>query len=199
MIGNIEQSQCWESFRVADRIKQVSGEVFETKGMPIFVGSGISLRYDIHTRKMFWVDDNLLLVLDSVTQATQGDSSPVLRKHNTGELSPCVAKSYIHIHPDYIIRKDEHWTIIKDQEIVATIISISSDSQHLYCGEEENGWYSPQFGLKLKNYVLELQCNRVKDYFGYILVFDDKPVTTNFSKKQIWITHDDCAKVINIE
>lgn len=181
MIDDIEQSECWGSFRVADRMKRVSGEVFSVKGMPFFVGSGISSSGDIHTRRMTWVDNNLLLVLESTENQSQQS-----------------IKSYIHIHPDLTIRKDEHWRIVRDSNIEASVISIFSDCQALYHGAVENGWYSPQFGVKVKNYVLELQCSSAQTYFGYMLIFDDQPVSADFSKKQIWITHGDSAKVINI-
>lgn len=189
LIDENEQSGCWSSFRVAGRISGVEGQLMQMTQMQCFKGSYFNYRNQQHLRCMIWVEDNILVVLDRIKT-----KSNILT--SSGRIS---VKNYIHLHPDYVLVKDKYWEAVKDRERIpfAQIIGINSTGERLSCGDDQNGWYAPEFGIKLKNSVLEISSTDCTDeyennvlYTGYIIDLGCHNITA------AW-THGDPTVVYN--
>lgn len=136
-IDGLDQAECWDSFRVARRFpprnvafattesaSQFSGEF---SGYSTLIGDGI-----IHRRE---------IVCDETRrQVTVGDHIAGAGIHNV--------ESLIHLHPDVSIEVNESIIVLKkDQQRCS--IRINENPFTI-----EDGWYFPEFGLKLRNKVI---------------------------------------------
>lgn len=158
-IDDTEQSECWESFRVARRIKDSEGCMENHDGIPVFRGSCLNYKEQRHARSIMWIRPDILLVVDRVFASEYR-----------------YTKSYIHIHPQYELIWTDHWEITKEKKRTADIVCINADSAKKYRGDEINGWYAPEFGLKCENDVLEIISH--VPVSGYIINFSNQPIDT---------------------
>lgn len=179
-IDDTEQSQYWGSFRVAKRIRYPRGNIEIQNGIRMFKGSYFNYKGQKHIRYIMWLEQDIFLVLDKV-------EAPKFR----------YTKSYIHLHPKSELMKDTHWQIIQDHERIADIICIHSIHEKTYKGGETNGWYSPEFGLKYENHVLEIHSQSTVS--GYIINFSDYPVEVQCSNEQVTVRYNGTEKQIPIK
>lgn len=150
LIGDCEQAQCWGSFRIAKR----SGGFNAAIAHKSFSGSFYNYKGYCHKRRIEWIDNNLLLIIDTV-----GSES---------------AKSYIHFHPEYAVTYEKGLFIIEKENIsVASIHYFNCAEQNCIFGDKNNGWYSPEYGLMYPRYTVELTAGKEKNYFGYVIQFGD--------------------------
>ena len=170
MIGKTEQSQCWDSFRVAKRIYDVGGNIRRENGLAYFQGSYRNYKRNRHQRWMLFIDDDTLLVIDRVRCKRQTK-----------------VYSFIHFHPDYDIieSRDKLLEVRNEHKTVAIVYPIFSEKIRVLFGTADNGWYSPVFGLKIENHVLELQSNSDSPLTGYVVSFRDKLVDIEIIGKKL--------------
>ena len=140
-----EQSQCWSSFRVADRIKKVRRKSFDYRGIPFYAGAYLSFNGNEHKRFIGFIDENLIIVLDFVK----------------AELS---AQSYLHFSPEVqlSINRNTADATFGKKEIKITAIGTSNI-------QLEQGWYSEEFNHKEDNNSLIFKKDDSKFYFGYLI------------------------------
>ena len=182
-INNTQQFQCAGSFKAAKRISRPEGALIDMpNGSLTFRGSYFNCKNDFHMRCILWATEDILLVLDKV-----------IVKKNT-EIN-----NYIHAHPDYQIRRSKHWDVIKNSVKFAEIQPIFSEYQDLLFGEETNGWYAPEFGIKVRNNVLEIRGKTEKPYSGYIIDFGNNNITIKKDSEIILMEYGGKIKVIDLK
>lgn len=181
MIGNDEQSECWSSFRVARRIYNCSGELINYNGLTLFRGSYYNYKHKRHSRCIFFINPDILVILDKVECKKE---EPI--------------RNYIHFHPDYRLDNKDSWQVYKKSQRYAQIYPLNSETQKMDFGNEENGWYSPEFGLKLENHVLEIQSSSDKPYTGYIIHFGNNNISIETKEDSLTIKYDNEMKIIDL-
>jgi hypothetical protein len=105
--------------------------------------------------------------------------------------------SYIHLHPQYKLIKDVNWQIAKGKMKIADIICINSAYENKYKGDEVNGWYSPEFGMKHENNVLEIYSQAIIS--GYIINFSNYPVEAQCYNDKVTVRYNGTIKQVSIK
>jgi len=87
--------------------------------------------------------------------------------------------SFIHFHPDYnLSQKVNRFYLSNSSNNKNVILPFGYDKINHYYGEKDliQGWYSPEFGKKYKNNVLDLVSrNKAEHLIGYF-IYKDKEV-----------------------
>ncbi|WP_313238097.1 alginate lyase family protein [Sporosarcina ureae] len=167
-ISDKEQSQCWGSFRVAKRIKQVTRSRFEYDNIQFYAGSYVSYNGHLHKRYIGYIDEDTIIVIDYVNSDPTDD-----------------AKSYLHFTPEAEVQISEKVVyVIKDNEKIK-ITAIGTSVLDL-----EQGWYSEQFNYKKKNSHVFFQKENSTCFFGYVIDFSHRNYVILESQNGIRITGD---------
>ena len=171
------------SFKAAKRLARSEGDFLTMpNGQKVFKGHYFNYKNDFQRRCILWVTDDVLLVLDRV-----------ITKKNTN------IKNYIHLHPNYQIKRGRYWDVYKDGEIIAEIQPIFSEFQNLFFGDEENGWYAPEFGIKVRNYVLEIHGKSEKPYNGYVIDFGKNDLNIKKDSEIILLEYGKKIRIIDLK
>jgi uncharacterized heparinase superfamily protein len=176
MVDGIEQSEIWSSFRVARRATPFNVQWIVKDNITFFQGSHEGYcrlqKNLVHTRKVFFVDNNFWLVFDEI-----GLPSTLSVTKGKGQH---LAESFLHLHPDATVEINR--TFANDTLVIANATVNSQRLQIIFFGGGKlvvqkgadnplNGWYSPEFGIKLPNptivYSKEAAC---PIQFGYLLI-----------------------------
>ncbi len=182
MIGESEQSQCWSSFRVAKRIYKNGGELVSFNGNRLFKGSYFNYQHEKHMRWIFFVNPDILMVIDKVI-------SNKTRNY----------RNYIHFHPDLRLEKKAYWEVWRTKHQLAQIITLNALEQNQYNGGITNGWYSPEFGVIHKNHVLELMGSCDSLYSGYIIDFSNSNINFETNSEYIRLEIENSVKTIYLK
>ena len=186
MLDGAEQSEIWSSFRVARRATPSNVQWVIKDNITFFQGSAVHAvtagrsehngycrlqKNLVHTRKVFFVDNDFWLVFDEIT----GQGLPLSEAKGQH-----LAESFLHLHPDANLELDS--TGMNEALVTASTTVNSQRLQIVFFGGTEidvqkgadeplNGWYSPEFGIKLPNptivYSKEAAC---PIQFGYLLL-----------------------------
>jgi len=147
MVDGVEQSEIWSSFRVARRAMPLDVQWIVKDNITFFQGSHngyCRLQPNlVHTRKVFFINNDFWLVFDEITG--QG-------RH--------LAESFLHLHPDATL--DINRASMNEDFVTASATVNSQRLQIMFFGGGElvvqkgtdnplNGWYSPFFGIKFPN------------------------------------------------
>lgn len=181
MIDDVEQSHYWGSFRVAKRIYNVKGNIARTENTNYFRGSYINQKGSSHERYIFFSCPDILVVLDKVS--CKGTKT---------------VKSYVHFHPEFDLKNNGTWEVWKQKQRYAQVHTINSLSEGSLFGERNNGWYAPEFGIKDKNHVLEIQSISDKPYIGYVIDFGEKNSTLQIEENILILVYDDEVQRIDL-
>lgn len=182
VIDHKEQAQFWGSFRIAKRTSANRGKISIVEGQTFFSGSFRNYSKIFHERHIGFVYEDVLLVLDKV------ESKKVIDIF-----------SYIHFHPDLFITKCDYPEIWSRNVKNATVYPLNCEFQRIYYGEDENGWYAPEFGYKLKNSVLEIKSDTRIPFIGYTIDFSNKGVKFAIDDKHLVLEHEGIKKNIKLE
>jgi uncharacterized heparinase superfamily protein len=143
VVDGEEQSEIWGVFRVARRAKPLRA-LFEKRadGSVIFEGAHDGYARlagkPIHKRHMSY----------------DGQGSWVIKDMLEGRGSHRM-ESYIHIHPDFqAVQSGASIRVIEPSGSTIAIIEALGPSDM----RVEQGWYFPEFGLKLENHVIVITC-----------------------------------------
>lgn len=177
-VNGKNQSELWGVFGIARRatmesscLKSDSDGVVMYEG--VFAGfPGLSKIY--HKRSFFFVDDKFWIILDCVSGS--GDK-------------PFRIDSFIHIHPErdveicsdnchngwikaIKVKSSKHELIISPIKIDSLLMNEIDADLNVVSGleDEKQGWYSDNFGVMLKNSVVEISSKgNLPLYTGYML------------------------------
>lgn len=180
MIGNYDQSQCWSSFRVASRVSENIGEMKTIDDILFFKGSYSDYRRNKHTRVITFLNPEIFVIVDKV------------KTFKTTRV-----KNFIHFNPDYNLKYNQDCSVWKQDKKVACIYPINSYINRIYYGEDENGWYAPEYGCRIKNYVLELISSSENSYIGYVIDFSCKNLIIETDLKVIILKY--LGQALNID
>lgn len=151
-ISDREQSQYWNSFRVAKRIKGLKRKYFIYNGIRFYAGSYIAYHKGEHKRYIGYIDESLIIVLDYVKCNIDNKDNNI--------------KSYLHFAP---------WAHLYFEDNIVQVVCVGEDIKIIPIGtsniEIQQGWYSEQFNKKEENDVLIFNKNKNKAYFGYLINF----------------------------
>jgi hypothetical protein len=160
VVDGEDQSEAWGSFRIARRAFPVEVRWISEADVDYF--SGIHDGYNrlkvpaIHCRRILFIKEGLWCILDQLT-------GKGLHR----------AESLIHFHPDIDLQKREgHFVSSAGGQILSVLPFAYQEIVH-YHGEEEilQGWYSPEFGVKIPNSVIGLKKEGQSSLlYGYMLV-----------------------------
>ena len=172
VVDGEEQSEIWASFRVARRALPIRRRFIEKDNLVFFEGSHDGfLRFHrgcFHTRKVFFIENNFFLIFDEIT--------------GKGEHA---IESFVHFHPDVDVQiiedasnpftsfRASSYVIAEAGSAVLQVVPFGIDALALQKGETEpiQGWYSPEFGIRIPNSTLILH---KKGYcplhIGYLIV-----------------------------
>lgn len=155
MINNKEQSEIWNSFRVARRANLENISLTKKDKLTIFSGNySPATQVDLkHIRFIIFLKDNFWIILDKIEGVRKNT-----KKHRI--------ESYIHLHPQIQVKKSGRNKLLlkskKNKKI--TILPFNSN---IVIGK---GWYCPEFGKKIKNPVISLITEEILPvYTGYII------------------------------
>jgi uncharacterized heparinase superfamily protein len=141
MINNKEQSEIWDSFRVARRANPENISLTKKDKLTIFSGCySPATQIDLkHTRFIIFLKDNFYIVLDKIESMRKN-----IKKHRI--------ENFIHLHPQIQIKNSSEDKLLlksrNNREI--TILPFNSN---IAIGK---GWYCPEFGKKIRNPVISL-------------------------------------------
>lgn len=167
-ISDKEQSQCWGSFRVAKRIKEVKRNSFIYNNIQFYSGSYISYNGHLHKRFIGYIDVNTIIVLDYV------NSDPTEK-----------AKSYLHFTPDVNVYANDNVVHATKVNETIKITAIGTSTLNV-----EQGWYSDQFNYKNKNSHLVFHKEQSNSFFGYLIDFNKRNYEIFESQNRILVTGD---------
>lgn len=161
MIDGQEQSEIWGVFRLARRAKPIDATISRLSGNGLrFEGKHDGYRrlpgQIMHKRVIEYNGSGTWTVLDEMT--------------GTGKHE---AESYIHLHPDYSIKKGKACIEIlkKNGKSIGRLEVIGNASIRL-----EAGQYFPEFGSEYDNEVIVLSCSGALPLkFGYQISKGAKP------------------------
>jgi hypothetical protein len=177
-IDKVEQSQMWGNFRIAERAKITDCSLKNCGDYKYFTGryNNFNKTYS-HQRYFINLKSELYLIIDKV-------------KSN----KPKNAKSFIHFDSEFkLIEENNLFQLTDGKNNSFRLLPFNTDNTEIYFGEKDQlqGWYSPEFGKKYKNYVLELQSDNKKEHiFGYFIYPDSSKVkleNINFESKNFTI------------
>ncbi|SDK65545.1 heparinase II/III family protein [Halanaerobium congolense] len=178
-IDSVEQSEMWGNFRIAERAKIIDYSLNNCGDYKYFIGgyNNFNKTYS-HQRYFINLKSELYLIIDKV-------------KSNNLEN----AKSFIHFDNEFKLMEENNLFQLTDGKNNSfALLPFNTDNTEIYFGEKDQlqGWYSPEFGKKYKNYVLELQSDNKKEHiFGYFIYPDSSKVkleNINFESKNFTIT-----------
>lgn len=167
MVDGDEQSEIWGSFRVARRAMPSDVQWIVKDNITFFQGShdGYCRRQSnlVHTRKVFFINNDFWLVFDEITGEGQH-----------------LVESFLHLHPDATVEID---SVPMNEALVTASVTVNSQRlQIVFFGGGElvvqkgadnplNGWYSPEFGIKFPNPTIVFSKEAVCPIqFGYLLL-----------------------------
>lgn len=158
-----EQSECWSSFRVAERAHVIGGRRFEAPGVRGAVAAHDGYRRlpspVTHTRQFALVADRAWLIVDGLDGAgTHG------------------WETYLHAHPEaaFTAHPDGGWLLQRDG-VSLRVVAFGVGESSVLAGSLDpvQGWYAPEFGIRLPAPVLILSATGpVPAIFGWLLVPD---------------------------
>lgn len=170
MVDDIEQAQCWGSFRVGKRARRISaGLALDEYQNPVFQGiidlaPTASFKL-LHTRKIIFIAKSLWLVMDFI--------------HSDG-LTTHSLKSFIHFekHLNTAIERNGIY-VYKDSALKAKILPLSVDEVRVIRGGKNipRGYCAERFGQLEENdvAVLKKAVNSPKSFFGYVICPPARP------------------------
>lgn len=136
-IDRVDQAQCWGSFRVARRFAPYNVAFYRNgkkskfegyfDGYARLVGDGI-----VHKRVITCDDREREIIIQDEVKGRG--------KH--------LVESLLHLHPEVSVEQKDGRVLLRRDE-VKCLIDIGGQNISL-----EDGWYCPEFGLKIKNKVL---------------------------------------------
>ncbi|WP_179133950.1 alginate lyase family protein [Halobacillus massiliensis] len=168
----IDQSEIWNSFRVAKRSYNHKGLDINYNDYNFFVGSYYNYKGDKHSRFIAYLDDENILILDKL--------SPTYKK---------VASGYIHFHPMFYLSDNILYNTKNKQQVLKIHpIFCNSYTNNYKNGNATKSYYSEQFNLKkpISKYVLT--ADKEDNYFGYIINFNNEPISINASEELLTVT-----------
>lgn len=163
VVDGREQSECWGSFRVAERAHVVAGRRFVTPDVRGVVAAHDG--YDRlappvrHTRAFAFVAERAWLIVD----ALDGHGS-----HGW--------ETYLHAHPDVVAtpHRDGGWILGRGGARLR-VLPFGQGESRIIVGSLEpvQGWYAPDFGRRLPAPVIACAATgRLPATFGWLLVPD---------------------------
>ena len=170
-VNNNNQSELWGTFGIARRATLKTCSLKRIDSSVIFEGAiehALFKNRIIHQRSIYFLDHKFWIILDTIKTDHQ---NPI----------PYTAKSFMHIHPDLKVNTDAQNVIIKDGNTKLQIhnIKILKDSNRrkkdglkIMTSKKipVKGWYSPYFGKKVQNQVIELsKHDQLPIYLGYVI------------------------------
>lgn len=164
VVDEEEQSEIWATFRAARRAFPIRRKFIEKDNLVFFEGAhdGYLRCHEgcFHIRKVFFIENDFFLIFDEIT--------------GKGEHT---IESCVHFHPDVDVQisKDasNSYVIAEAGSVFLQVVPFCVDALALQKGETEpiQGWYSPEFGIRIPNSTLIL---RKKGYcplhIGYLIV-----------------------------
>jgi hypothetical protein len=165
-VAGTDQSEVWDSFRVARRARPGAAIWIEGEDWILFQGSHdgyCRLRPQVtHRRTVAWLRDRLWIIVDEL----QGSG-------------PIKAASHLHLRPDCSLEAvEERGLRIRGPRIPLSITPFGHQRCSILRGQMDpfiQGWYSEAFGLRLPNTVLTLHLDGSMPLcFGYV-IFKDTP------------------------
>lgn len=177
-VNGEDQSELWGIFGIARRPRLQSLHLQSDKSNIIFFHGSFkgfpSLPTICHQRRVFFVNDLFWVILDAV----YGDGGEDMRHYRI--------ENFIHVHPDrdvkvinhsspafnIIIQEGEDILQISPVQIVPNLGNRDDATLKIINGDEKEiqGWYSPEFGSKMKNNVIIISKEgRLPVYMGYLL------------------------------
>ena len=143
-INGDEQSEIWGEFRVARRAKKHYGHV-QAEGDNIKISGAFSGFYGKtwgwKPRFKHQRDINVKLVKDAVESIEVVDTLTGKGEHDAESY----AESYVHIHPDFVLKSIDDKTIkIFFDDVLFAMLEMNSDCRYRI----EKTIYCPEFGLK---------------------------------------------------
>ena len=149
-IDGVNQSEVWGAHRCGRRAYPLSAELKENRdGGLKFTGAHDGYHHlkgsPVHHRTITWLED-ILTVEDRVAGRGSHD-----------------VETRLHINPELMVEMVEGRALVRDSgELLAAISPYG-------CGrmEKEEGWYCPEFGIRLPCAVLTMKMAKVPlPYFG---------------------------------
>lgn len=164
LVDGIEQSDCWGSFRVAERARVVAVASVDAPGV-----RGFTARHDgyerlaepvRHTRQIALVADAGWLVVDVLDG----------RGHHAWE-------TFLHLHPDVTLDTTGPlaWRATRGAASLAIVAFGAVGDAQIVRGalDPPQGWYAPEFGRRLPAPALRLTgAGAMPAVFGWLLALD---------------------------
>lgn len=143
MVAGLEQTEMWDTFRVARRANPLGAKHQETEGVYRFEGaySPFHSRHIVHRRQV----ERLAAGWEIVDQIDGADGAQVA--------------SFLHLHPDCITEWRGRTLIARSGALVVHIEPFGFDAVELCRGRQDppQGWHCPEFGKTIAAPCLEMQ------------------------------------------
>lgn len=183
-IDGIEQSEIWGRFRVGRRAHPLSARLKES-GAITFVQASHDGYMNLpgkllHQRTVAVLNGNILIIFDKI----EGKD-----KHSI--------KSYLHLHPQFNIKNITNKNILACGDQFDICILPFGQLGHIenVRGSKEpvQGWYSPEFGVRIENDVIVFSGQlQMPAFAGYCIVPVEKGNKDSVSLKDT-LTDDGCS------
>lgn len=167
IVSKKEQSQCWSSFRVAKRIRNINRTIFEYRGIKFYAGTYKSFTGYKHKRYIGYINKHTMIVLDNVEVKSEDN-----------------IESYLHFNPEIDISITDRIININFEEHIINIIPIGTKSISI-----DKGWYSSEFNVKEENVSIKLVKDIDSLFFGYIISFDKNCIEISESNLELKIKY----------
>jgi len=180
VVDNEEQSQIWDTFRVAHRARPTQ-EHWATDENVLWASASHTgyerLKHPVtHNRKVCYVDNAFWLIIDKMTCSDH---------HPANKATDHAVESFIHFHPSAnTVSLPEFGAsttpgLISIDSLNVQIVPWGYDSINTYSGNSNpiQGWHADEFGGDVKNAVWGLE-SRLRDtcWSGYVIWADATPI-----------------------
>jgi uncharacterized heparinase superfamily protein len=178
IVDDTEQSEIWDRFRVARRARPLDVQ-WEDKGTELAYVYGSHSGYRrlkgdvIHHRWLCWVDRRFWLICDCVMGKGWHQVESLVHFHP-------------HIQPVSVPEAavDGQAGVVRYEQVDLKIAPWGVKNVKTYFGDTDpiQGWYAPEFGLRIKNHVWGLtRTGELPLWLGYVLWPEATDVTVRFS------------------
>lgn len=154
-VGEIEQQEFWGTFRIARRARVNTATIRQVDEAVVFEGSysAYATRRIVHHRRVL-VSDHTITVNDRI-------HGPAAR----------VVRSFLHFHPRVRVTPKQDRIQLAFDASTATIKTTNIASIKVRTGETEppQGWYAPEFGVRIPSATLEMIAADATQPFGYTI------------------------------
>jgi len=193
-INGEEQSQIWSNFRIASRSEVLHASRRDCGDHAWIKGEYKTYRGRKHSRSIFRFQDNIFIIIDEVKGCEGKNVNSYLHFNNMYELETRNRKSYLLKNSD-------------DEYVIRPFGIDNVETHHGVKSPEYQGWYSPEFGVKHKNYVLDFVSSdknyQVMGYFIYESKEDSRLSEIHFKQNsnekdfELNFNYEDTGWVIN--